>query len=106
MQANDYLLLTDVPCIVSLYNKVYTLKYSDSLTGRLFMTLQNSLVEVFSSSRVRLNYNCCLLTAGISAVALFKSSEQSFKIFNSHAKDFYGMPHSFGKCTLLSIEGL
>ena len=21
-------------------------------------------------------------------------------------KDFYGMPHSFGKCTLLSIEGL
>ena len=23
-----------------------------------------------------------------------------------HAKDFYGMPHSFGKCTLLSIEGL
>ena len=61
--ANDYLLLTDVPCIVSLYNKVYTLQYSESLTGSLFMTsnngpymtLQNSLIEVFSSSR--LNYN-------------------------------------------------
>ena len=69
-----------------------------------YMTLQNSLIEIFSSSR--LNYNCCLLTAGISAVAVFKCSEQSFKIFDSHAKDFYGMPHSFGKCTLLSIEGL
>ena len=63
VQANDYLLLTDVPCIVSLYNKVYTLQYSESLTGSLFMmsnngpytTLQNSLIEIFSSSR--LNYN-------------------------------------------------
>ena len=102
--ANDYLLLTDVPCIVSLYNKVYTLQYSESLAESLFMTsnngpymtLQNSLIEVFSSSR--LNYNCCLLTAGINAVAVFKHSEESFKIFDSHAKDFYGMPHSFGKC--------
>ncbi|KAK2563295.1 hypothetical protein P5673_013659 [Acropora cervicornis] len=54
---NDYLLLTAVPCIVSLYNKVYTLQYSESLTGSLFMmsnngpymTLQNSLIEIFSS---------------------------------------------------------
>ena len=37
VQANDYLLLTDVPCIVSLYNKVYTLQYSESLTGSLFV---------------------------------------------------------------------
>ena len=39
--ANDYLLFTDVPCIVSLYNKVYTLQYSESLTGCLFMTSNN-----------------------------------------------------------------
>ena len=112
MQANDYLLLTDLPCVVSLYNKVYTLQYSESLTGSLFMTsnngpymsLQNSLMEVFSNCR--LNYHCCLLTVGINTVAVFKNSEQSFKIFDSHSKDFYGMPHSFGKCFFLSIEGL
>ena len=106
VQANDLLLLTDVPCIVSLYNEVYTLQYSESLAGSLFMTLnngpymslQNSLIEVFSTSRLNYN-NCCLLTAGINSVAVFKISD-------SHAKDFYGMPHSFGKCTLLSIEGL
>ena len=28
LQANDYLLLTDVPCVVSLYNEVCTLQYS------------------------------------------------------------------------------
>ena len=27
-------------------------------------------------------------------------------LYVSINKDFYGMPHSFGKCTLLSIEGL
>ena len=52
---NDYLLLTDVPHIVSICNKVYILEYSESLTGSLFltsnngpyMTLQNSLQLLF-----------------------------------------------------------
>ena len=84
VQTNDYLLLTDVPCIVSIYNNVYTLEYSESLTGSLFMTsnngpymsLQNSLTEVFSNCQ--LNYNCCLLMIGLNTVAVIKNSEQSF----------------------------
>ena len=73
VQTNDYLLLTDVPCIVSIYNEVhvYTFEYSESLTGSLFMTsnngpymsLQNSLTEVLSN--FELNFNCCLITIGI-----------------------------------------
>ena len=67
VRTNDYLLLTDVPHIVSICNKVYILEYSESLTGSLFltsnngpyMTLQNSLTEAFSNCQ--LNYNCCLL---------------------------------------------
>ena len=77
-----FLLLTDVPCVVSRYNKVYTLQYSESLTGWLFMTpnngqnmsLQNSLREVLSNSG--LNHNCWLLTVGINTVAVFKNPEQ------------------------------
>ena len=110
VQTNDYLLLTDVPCIVSIYNKVYTLAYSESLTGNLFMTsnngpymsLQNALTELFSNCQ--LNYNCCLLTIGINTVAVIKNSDQSFKVFDSHSRDLHGMPHSFGKCSLLTIE--
>ena len=48
-----------------------------------FMSLQNSLQEVFSQQ----NYNCCLLTIGINTVAIFKTSQQSFKIFDSHSRD-------------------
>ena len=108
VQTNDYLLLTDVPSMVSIYNKVFTLQYSDSLAGSLhltsnhgpYMSLEDSLRQVF------LNYNCCLLTVGISTIAVFKNSERSFKIFDSHSKDLLGMPSSFGKCTLLYIEGV
>ena len=113
VQTNDYLLLTDVPYIVSIYNKVYTLEYSDSLTGRLFLTsnngpymsLQNSLTEVFSNCQLNYNY-CCFLAIRINTVAVIKDSEQSFKIFDAHSRDLHGMPHSFGKCTLLTIEGI
>ena len=53
---NDYLLLTDVPDMVSIFVKVYSLQYGESFTGSLFMTsniapymsLRNSLLEVFN----------------------------------------------------------
>ena len=112
VRTNDYLLLTDVPDMVSIFDKVYSIQYSESFTGSLFMSsnsgtymsLRNSLLEVFSNSRR--NYTCCLLTVGINTVAVFKNSEQNFKIFDSHLKDLYGMPDSFGRCTLVSIVGL
>ena len=112
VRTNDYLLLTDVPDMVSIFDKVYSLQYSESFTGSLFMTsnigpymsLRNSLLEVFSNSQR--NYSCCLLTIGSNTVAVFKNSEQSFQIFDSHSRDLYGMPDSFGKCTLVRIEGL
>jgi len=47
-----------------------------------------------------------LLTIGINTVAVFENSEQSFKIFYSYSRDSYGMPDSFGRCTLVHIEGL
>ena len=68
------------------------------------MSLQNSLTEVFSN--YQLNNNCCLLTIGINTVAVIKNSEQSFKILDAHSRDLHWMPHSFRKCTLLTIEGI
>ena len=89
-----------------MFNNVYTLEYSESLTGILFINNgpYMSLTEVFSNCQ--LNYKCCLLMIGINTVAVIKNSEQSFKIFDAHFRDLHGMPHSFGKCTLLTIEGI
>ena len=55
-----------------------------------YMSLQNSLMEGFSNSG--LNYNCCLLTVGIKTVAVFKNSEQSFKIFDSFKRFLWHAP--------------
>ena len=56
VRTNGYLLLTDVPAFVSIFDNVYTVQYSESLTGSLFltsnngpfMTLQNAITELFS----------------------------------------------------------
>ena len=87
VQTNDYLLLTDVPDMVSIFDKVYSLQYSESFTGSLLMTsnigphmsLRNSLLEVFSNCQR--NYNCCLLTIRINTVAVFKTSEHTASKF-------------------------
>lgn len=71
------------------------------------MSLQNSPTEVFSNFRLKYNEcNCCLITIGINTVAVIKNSQQSFNMFDAHSSDLLGMPHSFGKCTLLTIEGI
>ena len=69
-----------------------------------YMSLQNSLTEVVSNCQ--LNYNFCLLTIGINTGAVIKNSEQSSKMFDAHSRDLHGMPHSFEKCTMLTIEGI
>ena len=69
-----------------------------------YMSLQNSLTELLFN--FQLNENCCLLMIGVNTVAVIKNSEQSFKIFDAHSRDLNVMPHSFGKCILLTIEGI
>ena len=36
----------------------------------------------------------------------FLEIHNSFKFFDFHSRDLHGTPHSFGTCTLLSVEGL
>ena len=43
VQTNDYLMLTDVPSESSIYNKVFTLHYSDSSAGELHLTSNHNL---------------------------------------------------------------
>ena len=104
-----FLLLTEVPEMISFSNNIYNLQYSESYAGSIFMTesnepymsLEDALKAIFLSSQ--LDYDFALLTIGCNTVAIFKISEVVFKVFDSHSRDTYGMPHSFGKCILLTI---
>ena len=84
-----------------------------SLAGDLFMatnnlplyySLENARSNLFLDSR--LNYQHCLLTVNCNIVAIFKTSEGNFKIFDSHSRDSYGIPHPFGKCVQISVENI
>ena len=105
----DFRLLTEVPEMISLSNNIYTLQYSESYAGSVFMTISNELFlaledalnKIFLSSQ--LDYNSVLLTVGFNTVAILRISEVDFKVFDPHSKDTYGMPHLFGKCILVSI---
>jgi hypothetical protein len=108
----DLLLLSDVPEMISAYGNIYTLQYSESRAGGVFMQCSNepymsredSFRNIFSSAE--LNYNTALLTIGCNKVAIFKISDVVFKIFDSHSRDLYGIPHPFGKCILFTIESI
>jgi hypothetical protein len=47
-----------------------------------------------------------MLTINCNTVAIFKTSEVNLKIFDSHSRDSYGIPHPFGKCVSVSVEGI
>ena len=102
------LLLTDVPAMVSLNEKTYNLTYSgESLSGELFMTdnngpyisLKNAFTEIFFGGET--NCECSLLTIDCNTVAVFNMLNNSYRIFDSHSRDMWGMPSFSGTCVLL-----
>jgi hypothetical protein len=107
-----FLLLTDLPEMVSIFDKIYYLQYSNPFAGDLFMTtdnlphysLENALNNLFFNSQ--LNYRYCLLTIDCNTVAILKTSDSNFKIFDPHSREMGISIYPFGKCVLVSAEGI
>ena len=76
----DFLLLTEVPEMISLSSNIYTLQYSDSYTGSVFMTVSNEPYMSLEDSLKRLclssqlDYNQALLTTGCNTCAFLLTS--------------------------------
>ena len=52
------------------------------------------------------NYNSFLLTILSTSVGFYSNGDGKFKIFDSHGRDSYGMPHPQGTCVLLEVNTL
>ena len=96
--------------MVSVDDRMYYLQYSDIQYGDLFIATKilphyslaialNNLFFYF-----HLNYKHCLLTIDCNTVSIFKTSERNWNIFDPHSRDSFGMPHSFGKCVVISFK--
>ena len=93
--------MTDAPEFDCVNEAIYHLEYRESYTGHVLNYIQ---ICIFLSSE--LNYSYVLLTIGGSTVATFKISGGSFKILDSHARDLFGVPHTFGKYVFIAITDI
>ena len=54
----------------------------------------------------QLTYQHCLFTVDCNTVAIFKTAEGNFQIFDSHSRHSYGILHPFGKRVQISAENI
>ena len=112
LSRQSYLLLTEVPEMITMFNSNYHLQYSPSYTGKICgscamedfdycMPLENAIQALIGQS-----YDSFLLTILSSTVALYCTADGKFKIFDSHARDSFGIPHPQGTCVLLEVNTL
>ena len=106
----DFLLLTEVPEMVSIDNNTFYLEYSESFSGALllddnndpYVTLEHSFNQLFDIG----NYKTCLPTIGAYTFAVFMPFPDVFKIFYSHSLNIHGNPCESGYSILISVEGV
>ena len=89
------LLLTELSEMVTVFERFFTLKYSESYTCNMH---GDARIEGYHycmplETLLALNYNSFILTVGIIGV-------------DSHARDMYGNSHSQGTCALLEIPSM
>ena len=112
LSRESYLLLTEVPEMLIVFNINYQLQYSPSYTGTIHGTCEvqdfNYCVSFANAMQALLgkNYNSFLLTILSTTVGFYCNGYGKFKIFDYHGRDSYGMSHPQGTCVLLEVNTL
>ena len=57
-------------------------------------------------SLLQQNYNSFLITIACNTVSVYLMPNGSLKLFDSHARDSFGMAHPHGTCVLLELTSL
>ena len=103
---------TELPTMLNVFDTDYQLEYSESFTGNLH---QETAIEGYAyctslqtafQSLMSENYTNFILTIGSSAVAIYRHSNNTFKVFDSHARNLCGNSYSQGTCVLLELASL
>lgn len=107
-----YLLLEELPTMVTVEDSDYSLEFSQSYTGNLHVSVVNDnvpFVMPLDSALERLQqemFSLFLLTVEYNTVSIFTDSNGLLKVFDSHARDSFGMPHPHGTCVLLEFDSI
>jgi len=104
-----FLLQTELPTMLNVFDNDYQLQYSESYSGTLHhqTTIEGydycTSLETAFQSLMSDNYTSFILTIGSTAVAIYCHGNMGF---NSHARDLYGRSNINGTCVLLELPSL
>ena len=109
----SFLMLTELPSILNVFESEYELKYSESYTGTMHQEAAiegyqycTSLQKAFESLMSESYKYRFILTIGCNAVGVYSYDNISFKVFDSHARDLSGRSHAQGTCVLLELASI
>ena len=88
-----------------------TLEFIESYTGNLHLDVVNENIPFVLPINAALEqlgqeFKSFLLIIELNTVAIFIKKNNLFKVFDSHARDLYGMPHPCGSCVLLEFDSV
>ena len=99
LAGQTYLMQTELPTKLTVFDDNYQLDYSEGYTGTMHQEIAmegyqycTSLQRAFESL-ISQEYNNFILTVGSIGVAIYSAGDVGFKIFDSHARDVYGRVH-------------
>ena len=107
-----YLLLDELPTVITVEDTDYSIELSQSYTGNLHLPLMNESVQFvmpLDSALEQLQqdaFDSFLLTIEYNTVSIFIESNSIVKVFDSHARDSFGMPHPHGTCVFLEFDSV
>ena len=101
-----YLLQSELPTALNVFDTDYQLEYSESYSGTVHQEIAiegyqycTSLQRAFESLNFRHQFH-------INSRVYYCNSNMGFKIFDSHARDLYGRGQPQGTCVLLEVPSL
>ena len=112
MTRQTYLLLTELPNMVTVLDTNYQLQFSESYTGNLHVNMINEHIPYVMpfvcaiECLLQQNYDSFLVTIQSNTVSVYSMPNGSFKIFDSHARDSFGMASPHGTCVLLEVTSI
>lgn len=111
MYYQDYM-LTELPNTLTVFDSNYESQYSASYTGNINEVSSSIDFQYYTSFAnaiqmlLQENYSTFLVTVRCNTVAIYCNGNGQFKVFDSHARDMFGLPHPHGTCVLLDIDNL
>ena len=103
LTGQSYLLLSELPTMVTISNTNYQIECSESyLHSPAFNENIPGVMPLDGAmdSLIQNGYNSFLLTIACNTVAVFICPNGLLKIFDSHGRDIFGLPDTCGTCIL------